>query len=148
MNINRAIIAGRLTAKPELKVTPSGVSIATFSLATNSAYTKDGVKQEQVEFHNIVVFGKQAESSSEFLTKGQIALVEGRIQTRNWTSDDGVKHYRTDIIAERVQFGPRAGKSADDTTAKPVAAAKPAEPKGRAAIKYPEEEINPDDIPF
>ncbi len=108
MNLNKAIIAGRLTADPQLRTIPSGQAVATFSLATNRVWTdKAGQKQEAAEFHNIVVWGRQAEVSAKFLTKGAIALVEGRLQTRSWDDQQGMKHWKTEIVADRVQFGPR-----------------------------------------
>jgi single-strand DNA-binding protein len=110
MNYNQAIIAGRLTRDPELKALPSGAEICNFSLATSSAYTdKDGNRQEATEYHNVVVYGKNAANCAKYLTKGQIALVEGRLVTRSWDKD-GVKHYRTEINANRVEFGPRVGE--------------------------------------
>ena len=105
MYLNKAIIIGNLTRDPELKALPSGTNVTSFSLATNRNWkNKDGNKQEEVEFHNITVFGKQAESSAQYLKRGQSALVEGRLQTRSWEKD-GAKHYRTEIVADRVQFG-------------------------------------------
>lgn len=177
MNYNNAIVIGRLTREPELKKLPNGNSVASFSIATNKAWTgKDGEKKEQVTFHNIVVFGKTAESCARYLKKGQIAMVEGSMNTRSWDKEDGTKGYRFEVIANRVQFGPAAGaKKApgaptetpdveyDKTTdAKPPApeqeAQAPSEDKGEkpgkekvvinGGIEYPEEEINPDDIPF
>src|SRR3989344_1897520 len=110
MNLNKAFIAGRLTADPQLRQTTGGQAVASFSLATNRVWTdKAGAKQEAVEFHNIVVWGRQAEIVSKFLTKGALALVEGRLQTRDWEGKDGAKRKTTEIVAERVQFGPRAG---------------------------------------
>ena len=115
MYLNKAIIIGNLTRDPETKALPSGVSVTSFSLATNNTYKdKDGNKQESVEYHNIVVFGKQAESAGQYLKKGQSALIEGRIQTRSWEAD-GVKKYRTEVIADRVQFGPKAGNATAPT---------------------------------
>ena len=109
MYLNKAIIIGNLTRDPETKALPSGVSVTNFSLATNRVYNdKDGNKQEEVEYHNVVVFGKQAESAGQYLKKGQSALVEGRLQTQSWETD-GVKKYKTEIIADRVQFGAKAG---------------------------------------
>ena len=109
MNLNKAIIAGRLTADPQLRTIASGQAVATFSLATNRVWTdKAGAKQEAAEFHNIVVWGRQAEIVAKFLVKGAIALVEGRLQTRSWDDQQGMKHWKTEIVADHVQFGPRA----------------------------------------
>jgi len=119
MYLNKALIIGNLTRDPELKSLPSGVQVASFGVATNRVYKdKDGNKQESTEFHNIVVFGRQAETSAQYLKKGSGVLVEGRLQTRSWESD-GQKKYRTEIVADRVQFGDRrsdSGNSATQTT--------------------------------
>lgn len=109
MNLNKVFIVGRLTAAPILRSTPSGAQVATFSLATNRVwFDKVAGKKEETEFHNIVVWGKQAEVASRFLTKGGLALVEGRIQTRSWDDKEGNKRKTTEIICERMQLGPRA----------------------------------------
>lgn len=143
MYINKAFLFGNLTRDPELKSLPSGSKVASFSIATNRVW-KDasGNRQEGTEFHNIVVFGRQAETTSQYLKKGSSAFIEGRLQTRSW-EQDGQKKYRTEIIAERVQFGPRSGGSASGASAPAKA------PENEApAIEYPEEDINPEDIPF
>lgn len=109
MNLNKAIIAGRLTADPQLRTTPAGQQVGTFSVATNRNWTNAaGQKQEAVEFHNVVVWGRQADIASRFLHKGGLILVEGRIQTRTWDDKQGQKRRTTEIIAERIQLGPRA----------------------------------------
>lgn len=111
MNLNIVIVAGRLTRDPELKALPSGSNVCNMSLATNRTYQDaNGERQEAAEFHEIVVFGKQAEATAKYLSKGNFALVEGRLQTRSWEKD-GQKHYRTEIVADRVQFGPKEGQS-------------------------------------
>ena len=153
MNLNKAIIAGRLTADPQLRTTTSGQPVATFSLATNSVWTdKAGAKQEAVEFHNIVVWGRQAEIVSKFLTKGALALVEGRLQTRSWDDKQGQKRKTTEIVAERVQFGPRSGfASQQGGTAQGSAlgAAMPNKvPMPELPIIEVEEDIKPEDLPF
>lgn len=104
-NINKVIIMGNLCANPELKALPSGQNVCNLTIATNETYTnKDGERKENTEFHNVILFGKQAENTAKYLTKGSGALVEGKLQTRNWEKD-GVKHYRTEIIAQSIQFG-------------------------------------------
>lgn len=145
MYLNKAIVIGNLTRDPELRSLPSGVQVTTFSVATNRVWKdKDGAKQESAEFHNIVVFGRQAETSAQYLKKGASVLVEGRMQTRSWEAD-GVKKYRTEIVADRVQFGPRSGGS-DGGSQAPA----PQDKAGSKddSIQYPQEDINPDDIPF
>ena len=97
---------GNLTKDPELKTLPSGSSVSNFGIATNRVWkNQQGEKQEEVQFHNIVVFGKQADTVSQYLKKGSSVLVEGRLQTRNWDAQDGTKKSKTEIVAERVQFG-------------------------------------------
>lgn len=146
MYLNKAMVFGNLTRDPEMKALPSGMQVCSFSLATNRVYTdREGKRQESADYHNIVVFGKQAENCAKYLTKGSSAYVEGRMQTRSWDKD-GVKQYRTEVIADRVQFGPRgtgagAGATAPATT--------PQDDRGASVLPdYPEEEINPEDIPF
>lgn len=150
MYINKAMLYGNLTRDPELRSLPSGGQVCSFSVATNRVFKKaDGTKQESTEFHNIVVFGRQAETCAQYLKKGSPAYVEGRIQTRSWESPEKGKQYRTEIVAERVQFGPRgtgAGGGAPRDNVSDAEAPQRA-PKDDA-IEYPEEDINPDDIPF
>ena len=146
MYLNKALIIGNLTRDPELKSLPSGVQVATFGVATNRYYTdRDGAKKESTEFHNVVVFGRSAETSAQFLHKGSQVLVEGRLQTRSW-EQDGQKKYRTEIVAERVQFGDR--RSGGGEGGAPAASSPKGAKKEEEAIDYPDEEINPDDIPF
>jgi single-strand DNA-binding protein len=150
MYLNKAIVIGNLTRDPENKALPSGIQVSSFSVATNRVWKdKNGAKQESVDYHNIVVFGRQAETVSQYLKKGSSVLVEGRMQTRSWDAQDGSKRYRTEIVADRVQFGPRKEGGAPSNTPSP------AEDKGATGgkealdtIEYPEDEINPDDIPF
>lgn len=109
MNLNKVFIIGNLTRDPELRTLPSGTPVASFGVATNRVWKNpQGGRQEEVQFHNIVVFGRQAETTSQYLTKGSLAVIEGRIQTRTWDAKDGSKQSRTEIVAERVQFGPRS----------------------------------------
>lgn len=108
MNLNRAIILGNITRDPELRTTPSGKAVTTIGVATNRKWTDtNGQKQEQAEFHNVVLWGRLAEIANQYLTKGALVLIEGRLQTRSWEGQDGVKKYRTEIIAENMQMGPR-----------------------------------------
>lgn len=105
LSLNQVTIIGNVTRKPELKAMPNGMPVTALAIATNRVYTdKDGKKQEQAEFHDVVVFGKQAEHCEKYLNTGDQALVVGRLQTRSWEKD-GQKKYRTEIIADRVQFG-------------------------------------------
>jgi single-strand DNA-binding protein len=157
MYLNKAIIIGNLTRDPELKALPSGSKVASFSLATNRTFKdKDGNRKEAVEYHNIVAFAKLGELCAQYLKKGSQAFVEGRMQTRSWDAADGSKKYRTEVIADSVQFGfkngpgPSSGGSSApsaSSSTKSGAGAKE-EPAGGEAIEYPQDEINPDDIPF
>lgn len=144
MYLNKAIIYGNLTRDPELKTLPSGMNVCSFGIATNRVYNdRDGKRQEATEYHNIVVFGRQAETSAQYLKKGASALVEGRLQTRSWEAD-GAKQYRTEIVADRVQFGPRGGNGGGAPADEP----KGSDDSAGAPPPYPDEEINPEDIPF
>jgi len=103
MDLNKAMVIGRLTRDPEVKSTPSGQNVASFSIATNFTWTdQSGQRQEKVEFHNIVAWRKLADICGQYLKKGSKAYFEGRLQTRDWTGQDGVKRYRTEIIAENM----------------------------------------------
>ena len=151
MYINKAILFGNLTRDPELRAMSSGMNVASFSIATNRTFKdRDGKKQEQVDFHNIVVFGRQADLVSQYLKKGSSTLIEGRIQNRSWDDKKtGEKKYRTEVVAENVQFGPKpsggggnyGGGSRTDAPAHDDA------PSG-SGIEYPKDDINPEDIPF
>ncbi len=153
MYLNKAIVYGNLTRDPELKSLPSGIKVTSFSLATNRVWKdKAGAKQESVDFHNIVLFSKLAELAAQYLKKGSSVLIEGRMQTRSWDDATG-KKYRTEIIADSMQFGPRAaggpaegGYSAPSAQSSSKASAAPS--PELETIEYPEEDINPDDIPF
>jgi len=108
MNLNKAIIIGRLTRDPEIRTTPSGQQVASFGVATNRIWKNaDGEKQKKTEFHNIVAWGKLGEICGQYLSKGQEIYIEGRIETRNWESQDGTRRNRTEIIAENMQMGQR-----------------------------------------
>ena len=141
MYLNKALVYGNLTRDPELKSLPSGTNVTTFSIATNRVWKdKDGAKQESPEFHNIVVFGRQAENVAQYLKKGSSALVEGRMQTRSWESD-GVKKYRTEIVADRVQFGPRSGGSGASGAGASQSASPTKDDSPASDIEYPQEDI-------
>ncbi|MEK7669361.1 MAG: single-stranded DNA-binding protein [Patescibacteria group bacterium] len=148
MYINKAFIYGNLTRDPELKSLPSGSQVCEFSVATNRVWKdKNGAKQESVDYHNIVVFGRQAELIKQYLHKGSGVFLEGRIQTRSWDAQDGTKRYRTEIVADRIQFGPKSGASTGGSYEQ-SSPDKSKEKEEAPAIEYPEEEINSEDIPF
>jgi single-strand DNA-binding protein len=158
MNLNRVIIAGRLTADPQLRSTTSGQSVGTFGVATSRTWTdKNSQKQEQTEFHNVVVWGRQAELCAQFLKKGGLVLIEGRLQTRAWEDQQGGKRKTTEIIAEAVQFGPRQDGGAGGSWsggAKPAAAATAtaaapfSDPNDIPIINLDEDEAMTSEIPF
>ena len=161
MYLNKAFVIGNLTRDPEVKSLPSGIQVGTFSVATNRVWKdKNGAKQENTDFHNVVVFGRQAEIVGQYLKKGSSVLVEGRRQTRSWDGQDGTKKYRTEIVADRVQFGPRRDGAGGGAGAGGVPASGGGKGEGKAGkdkvdtggtvdtIEYPSEEINPEDIPF
>ncbi len=151
MYLNKVILIGNLTRDPEIKALPSGIKVCAIGVATNRVWKdKDGAKQEASDFHNVVVFGRQAETTAQYLKKGSGILVEGRMQTRSWDGTDGQKRYRTEIVADRIQFGNKSGSYTPSTGSKsaPADDGAPKDLPPAGAIEYPEEEINPDDIPF
>ena len=153
MNLNKVFIIGRLTADPQLRTTPGGQAVATFSLATNRIWTnKQGERQQDVQYHNIVVWGRQAEIASQFLKKGGLAMVEGRLQTRSWQDKQGQARKTTEIIGERIQLGPRTGggegggfrSPAPQAEAAPVDEVKEELP----SVDIEGEEVRPEDVGF
>lgn len=151
MYLNKVYLYGNLTRDPEMKSLPSGAKVTQFSLATNRVYKDQaGARQEQTEYHNIVVFGRQAETSAQYLKKGQGVLIEGRIQTRSWDDKTtGEKKYRTEIIADAVQFGPKGGSgSGEASSAAPAKDNIPASSPDLDTIDYGDANVNVDDIPF
>ena len=171
MYLNKAFLYGNLTRDPELRALPSGQQVASFSIATNRTFkNKEGQQQDQTEYHNIVAFGRQAEVIGQYLKKGRPVFIEGRIQTRSWEAE-GKKNYRTEIVVDNFQFGPQAGgaggmgtggapsrSSSESSAASASTAAGSANEFGSTedfgaqaggdSIQYPDEEINPEDIPF
>jgi len=118
MNLNKVFVLGNVTRDPEVRALPSGQQVTNFGIATNRYYTSQaGEKKEEAEFHNIVCFGKLADISSRYLKKGSLVLIEGRIKTRNWTNQQGVKQYKTEVIAETMQLGPRSAGGGSPTSA-------------------------------
>jgi single-strand DNA-binding protein len=108
MNVNKVILVGRLTRDPEIRTTTSGQTVATIGMATNRFWTdKSGQKKDKTEFHNIVVWGRMAEIAGQYLTKGQEAFIEGRLESRKYTGKDGLERRVVEIIAENLQLGSR-----------------------------------------
>lgn len=134
MNLNKALIVGRATADPELRTTPGGQSVTTMGVATNRVWTdKSGSRQEETEYHTVVLWGKQAEVASQFLRKGSLVLIEGRLRTRSWQDKQGQNRKTTEVICERLQLGP-----------KPQGGGAP--PKGREGKEPPSKETH-EEIP-
>ncbi len=159
MYLNKAFLYGNLTRDPEIKALPSGTKVASFGLATSRNWKdKNGVKQESTVFHNVVMFGVQADLAAQYLKKGKPIFVEGRIENRSWDGPDGVKKYRSEVVVENFQFGPQPMASGTSTgggyfapsnaTPKSASSAPTAGKKEPDTIEYPEEEVNLEDIPF
>lgn len=146
-SLNKAMIIGNLTRDPELKQIPSGQSVCSFGVATSRNW-KDasGNKQEQTEYHNVVAWGKLAEICGQYLVKGKKVFVEGRLQTRDWEGQDGVKRYRTEIICENMVMLSSPTGSSGGAFSKPssVPMHTPADIPGVS----PDDEIKVEDIPF
>ena len=160
MDLNKAMIIGRLTRDPELKTTPSGVNVCSISIATGYAYTnkETGQKVEQTEFHNVVLWRKLAEIATQYLKKGTQVYIEGRLQTRTWDGQDGKKNYRTEIIADNLIMLQRAGgagmsqpsntSATSSMPSKPSADFAPSAPVEELPTINQDEDINVEDIPF
>ncbi len=166
MNLNKIFILGRVGHDPELKATTGGNHVCTFSLATSRNWKdKDQNKHEETEWHNVVFWDKSAEIIAQYVRKGSLLLVEGRVATRTYEKD-GVKMYRTEIIGENFQLPPRSLSEGGEETEAERKARKSvkefdegrkelktgkgikSQQKRSSEISYPEDEINPDDIPF
>lgn len=143
MNLNKVVIIGNLASDPELRSTPSGQQVCNFRLATNRIWKdrNSGQQQKETEFHTVVAWGKLADIASKFLNKGSLAMIEGRLRTRSWQDQSGQKRFRTEIVAEALQLGPRGVKSGPREDV----------PDGKDNIPVIEEgndEIDVKDIPF
>lgn len=161
MNFNKAIIIGNVTRDPEIRTTPTGQNVASIGVATNRVWnSKSGEKQEKVEFHSIVAWGRLADICGQYLTKGQLVMFEGRMETRTWEGQDGIKRSKTEIIAENMQMGPRPRSQEENPSSSyrpkeehkqnnPVES--PSEKQASAESKLDDnssEEIKIEDIPF
>jgi single-strand DNA-binding protein len=147
MDLNRAMILGRLTRDPEVKSTPSGQSVANIGVATSRVW-KDasGTRQERPEYHNVVLWGKLADIAGQYLGKGRKVYIEGRLETRDWTGQDGVKRYRTEIIAENLIMldSSRGGAPQGDSFGGSTKETDRPDPSNSSG----DEEIKVEDIPF
>lgn len=146
MDLNKTMLIGRLTRDPELRTTPSGKSVCTFSVATGRVWTDaKGQKQKQSEFHNVVVWGKLADTAGQYLRKASRIYVEGRLQTRDWTGQDGIKRYRTEVVADSfIMLDSKPASSGGAASFGNEPAYMP--PSGPPEVI--EEEIKVEDIPF
>ena len=144
MNLNRAMIIGNITRDPEVRTTPNGHNVCSIGVATNRFWTDNsGQKQTQVEYHNVVLWGKLADIAGQYLHKGDKVYVEGRLQTRDWTAQDGTKRIRTEIVAENlIMLGGRGGASSGNAGS---SAPSQDQSQGQEVI---EEEVRVEDIPF
>jgi len=135
-SLNKVMIIGNLGSEPEMRFTPSGRPVTSFRVATNRVYTTpEGERKEETEWFTVVAWSKLAEQCNQFLTKGRLVYAEGRLRTHTWESQDGQKHYRTEIIANRVTFLDRQAA---------------APPEGKVDEEGGEDtgELEPEDIPF
>lgn len=153
MNLNKVILVGRVASDPEAKTIPSGQTVCSFRIATNTVWSdQNNQKQEKTEFHNIVLWRKLAEIAAQFLTKGSLVLIEGRIQNRSWQDSAGTQKYRTEIVGEKMQLGPKSANrpEAPKKTVKKEEEIPIIEEEDIPTIKEPssEEEIDIKDIPF
>jgi single-strand DNA-binding protein len=154
MNLNKVFIIGRIATDITLKATSTNQAVTSFNVATNRVWTdKSGQKQEEAEFHTVVVWGRQAELASQFLSKGSLVLIEGRLRTRTWKDASNQNHKVTEIICERMQFGP---KSTSPTTHSAQPKQKTHQETEERVEEIPqvsveeslEDEIKPEDLPF
>ncbi len=154
-SLNRVQLIGNLTRDPELRYTPTGAAVCSFGLATNRSWTTDtGEKHDETEFHNIVAWNKLAELCSQFLVKGRKVYVEGRLSTRNWTTQDNQQRSRTEVVIDDMILldnkgaGEKAEMHEEVTSSAPAKKAAPKKEEEEMHTQAPTEEVMPDDIPF
>lgn len=154
MYFNQAVIIGNLTRDPELKALPSGIKVATFTIATNRTWKNpQGQKETATDYHNVVAFGNQGETIARYMKKGNIMMINGRMQTRSWDGPDGTKRYRTEIVTDGFQFGPKVGNGSEMGVPGPSAFKDNGHDDGSSMddfgpIDYPVEDNNLEEIPF
>lgn len=152
MNLNKAFIVGNLATDPEKSTLPSGDSVVNFRVATNSYWVdKQGQRQQETEFHNIVLFGRLAEIASQYLNKGSLVLIEGRLRTRNWDDKNGVRHWKTEIVAERLQLGPRLSseeRTQDQRSTSQKTDSQEETEQDIPVIEEDEEDVDVENLPF
>lgn len=157
-SFNQVILVGNLTRDPEVRTIPSGQSVTSFGVATSRSWkSQDSDEwQEQTEFHNVTVWGRQGETAAQYLAKGRKVMIVGRLQTRSWEGEDGKKNYRTEIIAEQVNFLDGRGKGEGDdggfNQEAPASSAdkpkKPAKKDEKIEIEDLGDDVDLSEIPF
>lgn len=146
MNLNKVVLIGNVAAVPELRNTTTGKAVCNFRMATNRIWKDQaGQQQKETEFHTIVAWGRLAEIASQYLTKGTLVMIEGRLRTNSWQDQSGNKKYRTEIIAENMQLGPKGMKSPSEPSAPVEDSAKE---DNIPIIEEPTDEIDVKDIPL
>lgn len=153
MSLNQAQIIGNLTREPEVRQTPNGSTVATFTVATNYTWKdSNGQKQEKAEFHNVVAWGKLAEICQSYLNKGQKVYIQGRLQTRDWEAEDGSRRYKTEIIADNMIMLSSRGQSDGGYNSEPSQStpqpAKVSSNGAEADFSNSDDDISIDDLPF
>lgn len=159
MNLNKVFLIGRLTQDPEVRSTPSGQNVTTLRMATNRVWTnQSGQKQDATEYHTVVAWGRLADIAGRYLKKGGLVMIEGRLQTRNWTGQDNIKRYTTEIVAEGLQLGPRptgySSESASSSESKTTTVNEPEIPiinenePLQSGVEEGEVKIKEEDLPF
>jgi single-strand DNA-binding protein len=167
MDLNKVLLVGRVTADPQVRTTPGGQSVVTIGVATNRVWMdRNNQRQEETEFHNVVLWGRQAEVAGQYLKKGAMVLIEGRLRTRSWTDKTGQQRRTTEVMAERMQLGPRpagaggagsgsgsggqGGGNWQASTGTPAASGTDKAPDEEIPVISLDEEadIKPEDIPF
>jgi len=137
-SVNKIVLVGHLGADPESRFTPSGVAVSTFNMATNESWkNKEGEYEDRTEWHRIVLYGKAAETASEYMKKGQLAYVEGRIRTRSWEDKDGMTRYTTEVLGDRFTM---LGRKSENKSTAPAEAGASAGADGGGG--------DDDDLPF
>ena len=143
MNLNKVYLIGRMASDPEFRTTPGGQEVATLRIATNRVWVNQssGQKNEATEFHNVVTWGRLAQIANQYLTKGSLVMIEGRLQTRSWEGQDGIKRYKTEIVAEGLQLGPKRQSEPRPASEKSEPAAKPKGKEDASSLASAKEEI-------
>ncbi len=145
-SVNLVILVGNLTRDPQMRYTHNGTAVASFSVATNRTWLSEGKEQEAVDFHNVVVWNKLAETCNNLLSKGRKVFVRGRITNRSWDDASGLKHYKTEIVAEEVIFLDAPRERSESEPGQKETATK--ETESVESVNVAQENINAEDIPF